>query len=75
MGKARQFSFKEKLDIIFHYENLVASGIEISKKTWTEWANVKFDTSVSQMTVGRVLKKKIYTYHFLCGSFGWFKAH
>ena len=33
MGKARQFSFKEKLDIIFHYENLVASGIEISKKT------------------------------------------
>ena len=33
-------------------------------------ANVKFDASVSQMTVGRVLKKKIYTYHFLCGSFG-----
>ena len=36
----------------------MASRMKISKKASTEWANVKFDTSVSQMTIGRLLKKK-----------------
>lgn len=30
--------FKEKLEIISHYESLVASGMKISKKALTEWA-------------------------------------
>ena len=37
MGKDRDFTFKEKLEIISHYENLVASRIKISKKAMTEW--------------------------------------
>ena len=32
MGKGREFTFKEKLEIISHHENLVASRIKISKK-------------------------------------------
>ena len=32
MGKGREFTFKEKLEIISHYENLMASGMKISKK-------------------------------------------
>ena len=41
MGKGREFTFKEKLEIISHYENLVTSGIKISKKAMTEWTNTK----------------------------------
>ena len=58
MGKGREFTFKEKLEIITHYESLVASWMELSKKKLTEWANVNFDTSVLHMTIGRVVKKK-----------------
>ena len=36
MGKGREFTFKEKLEIISHYESLVALGMKISKKTLTE---------------------------------------
>ena len=32
--------------------------MKISKKALTEWVDVKFDTSVSQMTIDRVLKMK-----------------
>ena len=32
--------------------------MKISKKTLTKWANVKFGTSISQMTIDRALKKK-----------------
>ena len=32
--------------------------MKISKKALTEWANVKFDTSIPHMTSGRLLKKK-----------------
>ena len=47
MGKGRKFTFKQKLEIYSHYENLMASRMKISKKALTERANVKFDTSVS----------------------------
>ena len=30
----------------------------MSKKALTEWANIKYGTSVSQMTIGRLLKRK-----------------
>ena len=32
--------------------------MEISMKALTEWANVKFDTIILHMTIGRVLTKK-----------------
>ena len=35
MGKGREFTFKKKLEMIFHYENLVASRMKISKKALT----------------------------------------
>ena len=54
MGEGREFTFKENVEIISHYENLVASRMKISKKTLTEWANVKVHTSVLHMTIGRV---------------------
>ena len=63
MGKGREFTFKEKLDIISHNESLMTSGMKISKKAMTEWANVKFDTSVSQMTIGSLEEERL-TYHF-----------
>jgi hypothetical protein len=37
---------------------LVASRMRINKKALTWWANVKFDTSILEMTIGRILKKK-----------------
>ena len=58
MDKSREFAFKGKLENISHYENLMAFGMKISKKALTEWANVKFDTSIPHMTIGRLLKKK-----------------
>ena len=58
MSKGRGLSFKEKLEIIFHYESLVASRMKIIKNELTEWANGKFDTTIPHITIGRVLKKK-----------------
>ena len=58
MGKGKELTFKEKLEIVSYYENLVTSGMKINKEALTEWANVKFDTLVSQMTIGKALKKK-----------------
>ncbi len=70
MGKGREFTFKEKLEIISHYENLVASGRKISKKAMTEWANTKFGASVSQMTMGKILNKKASLTTFDVGHLG-----
>ena len=75
MGKGREFIFKEKLEIISHYENLMASWMKNSKKASTEWANVKFDTSVSKMTIGRLLKKNTLLTTFDVGHMVDFKAH
>ena len=36
----------------------MASRMKISKKALTEWANVKFGTFVSHMTIRRLLKHK-----------------
>ena len=58
MGRSREFSFKEKQEIISHHESLLASRQNMSNKALTEWANVKYGTSVSQMTIGRLLKRK-----------------
>ena len=48
MGKGREFTFKEKLEIISHYENLMASKMKISKKASTEWANVELYFSFTE---------------------------
>ena len=75
MDKGRNFTFKQKLEIISHHENLMALGMKISKKALTEWTNVKFDTSVLQITIGRVLKKKYSLTTFDVGHLVDFKAH
>ena len=58
MDRSQEFSFKEKQENISHHESLLASGQKMSNKALTKWANVKYGTSVLQMTIGRLLKCK-----------------
>ena len=55
---SREFTFKEKQEIIAHYESSVSSGYKITQKTLTEWANAKYHTFILTMSIGRLLKKK-----------------
>ena len=57
-ARSREFTYKEKQEIIAYYESSVSSGHKITQKTLTEWANAKYYTSVSAMSIGRLLKKK-----------------
>ena len=57
-ARNREFPSKEKQEIIAYYESSVSSGHKITQKTLTEWANAKYHTSVSAMSIGRLLKKK-----------------
>ena len=53
MTRSQEFTFKENQEIIAHYENSVSSGHKITQKALMEWANAKYRTSVSVMSIGR----------------------
>ena len=68
MGKDREFTFRKKLEIISHYESLVASGIKISKKALTKWALKKYfeqrpNDALSHIKSIQRLHKEVSSHH------------
>jgi hypothetical protein len=53
MGRS-EFTNQQRKEIILHHEE----DAEMTNRALTAWANQRFNTSVSEMTISRLLKKK-----------------
>ena len=58
MAKGHEFTLEQKQEIIQHRESILASGGKITNRALTAWANAHFQVNVSEMNIGRIIKRK-----------------